>query len=393
MTAQQPQRFLEATSQSVAWFWKRANSGELELSPPFQRNPVWQESQKAYLIDTILRGYPIPEIYLQSTTKENGDEIHVVVDGQQRIRACIEYVSGKFTLGDEADDRAGLYFDKLDPIAKQQVFSYKFVVRALPLLAEGEIREIFGRLNRNNVALNRQELRQATYWGEFITCAAELSQRKFWVNSGLFTSNDIRRMLDIEYVSELIVGSLYGPQNKKASLDSYYADFEAEFPDRTKVEEIFDRVIGELAQLIQWPSKLRWSRKVDFYTLFLVLSDRYEDLPLDRSKRAEIKGNLIALSEAVKIALGPEGGGGQEEIDRVARMYARGVRNSSDLGSRRLRGRVLASYLFEGRVPEEDQEEEEPEAVDKLPTTESLFGASSEEEEEEETEEEEEEEA
>ena len=86
-------------------------------------------------------------------------------------------------MGDESEKYAGLSFDELDEDIKKQVFQYKFVVRQLPELDDVEIREIFGRLNRNNMALNRQELRKATYWGEFITSMTELSQLQFWVNS------------------------------------------------------------------------------------------------------------------------------------------------------------------------------------------------------------------
>lgn len=98
----QNQRFLEATTHTIAWFWKRFQQGELELQPPFQRNPVWQEKQQAYLIDTVLRGYPIPELYLQTIVDPTGEEKYVVVDGQQRIRACLEFLSGKFALGEDS---------------------------------------------------------------------------------------------------------------------------------------------------------------------------------------------------------------------------------------------------------------------------------------------------
>jgi hypothetical protein len=209
-----PQRFLEATTSTVAWFWSRLNDNTLNMKPPFQRNPVWQDTQKAYLIDTILRGYPVPELYLQTVVTAKGEEEHIVVDGQQRVRACLEFISNEFTLGEESEDFSGCSFDDLDDETKQRIFSYKFVVRTLPNLSDAELREIFGRLNRNNVALNRQELRNATYWGEFITSMTQISQMPFWINSGLFTSNDVRRMLDIEYISELASAFLFGPQNK-----------------------------------------------------------------------------------------------------------------------------------------------------------------------------------
>ena len=48
--------------------------GELELAPPFQRNPVWTLVQKAYLINTILHGLPIPELYMLDVTAEDGTQ-------------------------------------------------------------------------------------------------------------------------------------------------------------------------------------------------------------------------------------------------------------------------------------------------------------------------------
>jgi uncharacterized protein with ParB-like and HNH nuclease domain len=159
------ERFLQATMHPVIWFWKRFQNDELELQPAFQRNPVWQDKQKAYLIDTILRGYPIPEIYLQREVDALGNEKYIVVDGQQRIRACMEFIAGAVALGDESGALSGDYFDDLTDENKQKIFEYRFLIRDLPPLSDAEIREIFGRLNRNNVALNPQELRHATYWG------------------------------------------------------------------------------------------------------------------------------------------------------------------------------------------------------------------------------------
>ena len=48
-------------SDIIQWNEKK----ELELSPKYQRNYVWNEKAKAYLIDTIIRGLPIPPIFLR----------------------------------------------------------------------------------------------------------------------------------------------------------------------------------------------------------------------------------------------------------------------------------------------------------------------------------------
>ena len=370
-----PQRFLEATSSTVAWFWNRLAEGTLNMRPPYQRNPVWQEQQKAYLIDTILRGYPVPELYLQTSVTGQGQEQHIIVDGQQRVRACLEFINNEFTLGEESDKYPGLSFNELDDDVKKRIFQYKFVIRMLPELEDAEIREIFGRLNRNNMALNRQELRKATYWGEFISSMTGLSQLPFWVNSGLFTANDFRRMLDIEYISELAVGFLFGPQNKKNRLDEYYANFEEEFPDRERVESAFTMILGELATLEKWPTSLRWSRKVDFYTLFLVLGGRVNEMPFDREERATISRRLTEFSLQVTrlLSMADEERDGTSE-SKAAVAYARGVRNSSDLNSRRMRSAALDAFLRGVEFKATSRQEGGP--LKSLPSTEELMSAS-----------------
>ncbi|WP_410604880.1 DUF262 domain-containing protein [Amycolatopsis sp. lyj-90] len=342
-----PQQFLEVAHQTVSWFWGRLQNQELDMRPPFQRNPVWQDRQKAYLIDSILRGLPVPELYLQTTVTGSGEEIHTVVDGQQRVRACLEFISNKFALGEESENLAGLKFDQLPETERRRIFEYKFVVRALPGLSTELIRDIFTRLNRNNIVLNKQELRHATYWGEFITCMKNLSQIDFWVSSGIFSSNDFRRMIDVEYVSELATGMLFGPQNKKSNLDKFYAAFEEEFPDRTRVEQTFNAVLGELAKLLTWPNRLRWSRKVDFYSLFIVLAARASEIPFNRDEREEISKRLVEFSSQVDslVSMVDKKPARGLDLDPSITSYSRAIRNSSDLSSRRTRQVALDSYL------------------------------------------------
>jgi hypothetical protein len=82
------------------------------------------------------------------------------------------------------------------------------------------------------------------YWGEFISSMEELADDELWVTSGVFSSNDFRRMLDVEFISELAIGILHGPQNKKASLDRWYRTYEAEFGQRSEAEQVFTVVTG-----------------------------------------------------------------------------------------------------------------------------------------------------
>lgn len=348
--------YLASTQHTVAWFKKAAEDGTLDIAPPFQRNPVWLDPQKAFLIDSILRGYPIPELYIQDSVNEAGVERHIVVDGQQRIRACLEFAEGGFSLDPaQSPDFGEVTFDQLSPEAKTRFFGYKFVARVLPETPPELLRELFARLNRNVVALNSQELRHATYWGPFITLMEKLATLEFWPTSGVFTVNDFRRMLDVEFIGELAVALLHGPQNKKESLEDWFAAYEQDFDAAPEVERTFGTVISELSQLLPDISRTRWSKKSDFYTLFTGLAPWVGSMPLARDERAALEARLDDFGSKVDsiLKLDP----GDEETlarqDALARRYAQAVaRAASDLNNRRVRLAAMKELLVEVLGPE-----------------------------------------
>ncbi len=327
--------YLNTTHHTVAWLRKAETEGTLDVAPPFQRNPVWTTAQKAFLIDTLLRAYPVPELYMQDSVDQHGLERHVVVDGQQRIRACLEFIDGGFALREEhSPDYAGLKFNALPPEAKTRIFQYKFVVRLLPEMPVEELRAIFGRLNRNVVALNAQELRHATYWGPFIAQMESLADDSYWSGTGLFSANDVRRMVDVEFVSELTIAALHGPQTKKASLDQWYEIYEESYEEEREVAELFRAVLGELDAVLPDIRRTRWRKKSDFYTLFGLLGARRDRLPLAREERDKMKQQLEGFgAEVDRFLSDPE-----VEVSPGAKRYAAAVeRAATDVANRRKR--------------------------------------------------------
>jgi hypothetical protein len=346
----QAENFLHTTHRTVNWFRKADDAEELVLAAPFQRNPVWTDIQKAYLIDTILNGLPIPELYMQDIGNENGDERHVVVDGQQRIRAVLDFLSGAFSL--EGDDVArqwrGLKFEELSADDKKVVFNYKFVVRILPPMDEDSVRAIFSRLNRNVVSLNDQELRNATYWGPFIKAIQMMADEDvFWTDAGIFSANDHRRMLDHEYISELAIAVLHGPQNKKDKLDYYYQLYEESFEDRETLIRTFRSTTAEISALLPRLAGTRWRKKSDFYTLFLCLAEKADQFPFSAEDRERFAERLLTFSSAVdELARLDEPD--QERLNPDILAYSRSVvRAASDRGSRVARANALNHYVFD----------------------------------------------
>jgi len=331
------QNFLNTTTHSVAWLHKRYIADELQLKAPFQRNPVWTTKQKSFLIDTILRGYPIPELYMQEFTDAHGNDVYVVVDGQQRLRACEDFIAGAFKINrDDTPEWADMTFDELSEDHRKRVYSYNFVVRILPDMPEPELRSMFARLNRNTVALNRQELRHATYWGEFITCVEGLSDDDEWSHFAVFSANDVRRMLDVEFISELVIGYLHGVQNKKDSLDDWCQAYEEEFEERASIESLFRDVLGELRACIPHYGVTRWRKKSDFYTLFLVFAAVRNQLPFASDVRTSIGESLTQFASDVDRFLSSPDEQGNVS-DSVKRYSVAVERAASDLANRRKR--------------------------------------------------------
>lgn len=342
------ENYLNTTLRNISWFKAVNDRKELEVKPPFQRNPVWVNRQKSFLMDTILNQYPIPEIYMQETVDYNGVQRYIIVDGQQRIRSVLEFIQGDFCIDEkESPEFHGAYFSDLSEEQKKAFFQYNFVVRILPDIGDTQLRQIFKRLNQNVVALNSQELRQAVYSGPFIKLMNELSDLPFFDDANLFTPNDIRRMLDVEYISELAIALLNGLQNKKDKLESYYQLYEEEFEDVTYIKSVFNLITSEIGRILPEISKLRWHKKTDFYSLFLVFSDHSSILPLSKDSRKKAAEYLERfghhIDEIVRLS---------DEKDRSAYsddelLYAKGIRASTDYSSRKVRHDALNNLLKE----------------------------------------------
>ena len=78
----------------VTLVFQMINNGDIDLSPDFQRNLVWDHLQKSRLIESILLRIPLPMFYFA----EDKDGKLTVVDGLQRISTIKEFMDNKFPL-------------------------------------------------------------------------------------------------------------------------------------------------------------------------------------------------------------------------------------------------------------------------------------------------------
>ena len=148
----------------------------------YQRGPVWNPSQQKKLIDSVMRGYQLPVIYLHyrkteaaGLTRESFD----IIDGQQRITALHLFVEGAFPLFAHDDESArfprflqeapcpwgGKYFQGLDDSLQSRLLDAKIPVAYIETDNDNEVRDLFVRLQSGS-PLNAQEKRD-TFPGQF----------------------------------------------------------------------------------------------------------------------------------------------------------------------------------------------------------------------------------
>lgn len=265
---------------------------ELDISPKYQRNPVWNMKAKSYLIDTIIRGLPIPQILIRqtidTTTRTTNRE---VIDGQQRLRAIIEFINNEFIIAKSHNKEFGnLRYSDLEENIKEDILSYELPVEMIKVRDDNLIYSIFARLNTNSVTLNKQEVRNAKFWGEFKVFIYNLSEiwRKFFIEINMFTDKQLSRMLDIEFLSSLIIVTIDGIISETSTIiDSYYKKYDTVFEDSDEIELKFTTTMKLLVNIFENKNFTTnyFHRKNYFYTLFCVLFDQIYGIPNVKGSR------------------------------------------------------------------------------------------------------------
>jgi len=176
---------MERWDQSVFNLLNFYKNGMLKPNPEYQRGIVWTSSQRKKLIDSVMRRYPLPLIYLHHIKKVvvnmQRDDLEII-DGQQRINALYQFAEGGYKLFHPVDDEdearfprflkdspcpwGGKDFRGLSEDLKTQFLETIIPVAKITRGDDNEIRDLFVRLQAG-LSLNPQETRDA--WpGQFI---------------------------------------------------------------------------------------------------------------------------------------------------------------------------------------------------------------------------------
>ena len=350
--------------------WSEA--GRLELRPDFQRREVWSAPARIMLMDTILRDIPMPKIYLANSIKD-GSTYRIVIDGQQRISAILAFLRGDFSLQEPfTGDENGKRFSELPQETQDRFLSYQIDFNEAINPPDDEVREVYARVNKYTVVLNKQELRRADFPGDFLTVSEELALDDYFDHVALFSAANRRRYTDVEYVSELLAGMIDGVQDKKASLDDFYIKFSKwEKSGKEHVIERFTKALDEVDLIFRdfEPSfsKTRFRQKADFYTLFLVVDGfASEGRTVVGKELGSLQHDLMVLQEHIR----PE-----SEIEICSEYAIKCVSQANSASSRRWRHRFLRPILagtYIGGLPDSEGAKVFYRLMDKLSAGDSM---------------------
>lgn len=220
--------------------------------PPYQRNYTWDKRRASKLIESLMLGLPVPQLFLYEESRNKFS----ILDGQQRLMSIYFFVKGRFprkearaelreTFGlfglfpEEvlADDKKFVDFS-LDLPGKDDLRSSPFHGSKYLTLADNRVTfdlrtvrcvlikqsspdddnssvfEIFDRLNTGGVNLKPQEIRANLYYSDFYQMIYDVNKDKNWRK---IFGNEVRdlNLRDIELVlrafAMLVEGEAYRP--------------------------------------------------------------------------------------------------------------------------------------------------------------------------------------
>lgn len=291
---------------SVHDFEEWRDRGELVLAPKFQRREVWNPKARSYLIDTILRGKPIPKLYMrQDINPTSRRTLREIVDGQQRLHTVLTFIKDAFKVSKTHNEKyGGKYFSGLDDATQRDILKYEFVVDLLQDMPDNEIYDLFARINTYSEKLKPQELRNAKWFGEFKSSVYLLAKEfvNFLEKTKIFTSKQILRMAEAEFISELLLAMEEGiREGNKTIIDNCYRDYDDQFPNRKRHEKRFRETMDIVGGIVgdELPNlKFRAARL--FYPLFCAVYHMTFGLPKLHAPAGKIK---VSDYPKLKIAL------------------------------------------------------------------------------------------
>ena len=277
----------------------------------------------------------------RSTSAQTGNPQYAVIDGQQRLRAIFEYLNDDLPLSEVGAKSVvasykGKHFSQLPNNLQQSILDYDLMVQEIFGYDDPHIRDMFVRMNRYVVRLSQQELRHAQSDGKFKDFVERIASWPVWEQSKIFTPKQINRMRAAEFVAELTILLIEGPQHRKQTVGLYYGQYMKSFAESTAIEMQLKKYLDWLYKALPDFKHSRFRRSAELYSLIGTL----EILSKGGAKLASINPKthgqkLLEFEKRTKRALRGD----------AARYVVASSKHTDDIGPRTTRIEILTKVL------------------------------------------------
>lgn len=248
--------------------------GKLDIRPPYQREFVYKEKQRAAVINTIEKEFPLNVMYW--AVREDGN--FEVIDGQQRTISICQFVEGDFAFNDR-------YFHNLQKDEKEKILGYKLMVY-LCSGTDSEKLDWFRTINIAGEKLTNQELRNAVYSGTWVSDAKRYFSKNgcpaYAIGKDYLTGTPIRQ----EYLETTISWFSNG------QIEEYMGQHQHD-PNAGALWRYYQNVISWIESTFS-EKRTKFMRGVDWGSLYNQFKDEVYD-----SKKIESEVSKLILDDDV----------------------------------------------------------------------------------------------
>jgi len=334
------------------------NHGHLNLGPGFQRQSVWKPADRALLIDSLLRNFPLPAIFLYKR-EDKGELIFDVIDGKQRLESILMFTGamrGRFSArahlsGAETEEAVNW------ALLKRRGLHHLITGYELPVIEVdgefGDIIKLFIRINSTGKALTGQEKRNAKYYNSpFLKEAARLANRfeRYFLENKIFSPGQLSRMKHVEFMCELMLSLAQGDVlNKKTALDRVMDVKSFDGRQLGKASRMATTVLNRVGRMFPRLKTTRFRQVTDFYTLAVLIGKfEQEGLILTDRRRNSIAWTMLQtfsskVDEVRELQRKAKGARSDQELYRDYLLTVSQM--TDDVAQRRKREKTLRGIL------------------------------------------------
>ena len=266
---------------SVRQLYDMILEGLIDIAPEYQRHFVWDENRQSQLIESLMLGIPVPNLFMAT----NRDSSWEVIDGLQRLTTIVNFIGDELIIKknnpnctklklnglEKLNGINNLLFEQLPKSVQLMFMTRPIRVTVLNDRSDFEVRyDLFERLNTGGVTLHPQEIRNCIYLGKFKDFINECSKNQHFINVVKMTNNAERTGSREELVLKFF--AYFEDRNQfvhsvKTFLNDFMAKKTLSFPEENDYRNLFNRTFEILNNLL--PNGIVRGNRVNITPLIL----------------------------------------------------------------------------------------------------------------------------